>query len=268
MKLPNDGNKGLGQTPGARIPLFSAVTSNANGLSAYPSTKLSRDRRSLKFKHVRELRQTHDVVMLQETKLTPRDKTYLNKHDGSLAFYNNFDENRAGVATIIGAKLLKDYTPQQIVSDSDFARGHILQIFMKPKNNRDRPFYLDNIYIKSGSTMAPKCRHIKCIKHSPTDLVFMAGDFNFTEHVKDGSSRLAGPAADAWHTLCNNLGFKEVAQEAHTYKSGNITSRLDRFYTNMDEADRLLITPNAYMRRTASMKYSEQVRRKGDVFFT
>ena len=206
--------------------------------------------------------------MLQETRLTTRDKTFLNKADGSLVFYNNYDDNRAGVATIIGAKLLANYKPQQIPNKNDFAKGHILQIFMEPKNARDRPFYLDNVYIKSGSSMAPKCRHIKCIQHAPSDLVFMAGDFNFTEHVKDGSSRLSGPAANAWQLLCIRLGFKEVAQEAHTYKSGDTSSRLDRFYTNMDEADRLLITPNAYMRKTASMKYSDSIHRKGDSFFS
>ena len=264
----------VGDRRGGRIPLFTITSSNMNSCSAYPNGIDARKRQRRKIAHVKELKSKNEVVFLQETRLNRKDRSFLNNNeDGSKVFYSNEDSTHAGVATIISKKLCNIYNPIQIrrqgspdqIKDAD---GRVLQIYMEPKNKHYRGFYLDNLYLQSGSDMAHKMRQIRAIKHNSDDLIFMGGDFNFTEMEGDGGIRLRGLAAKTWKTLCQRLGLKEIYQGAHTYVNGQNSSRIDRFYSNLDEADRLLYSPIAFMRKTDSLLYHEKLRNTGDYHFT
>ena len=168
------------------------ASNNFNGLSAYAGSKEARLRSFRKRRFLGELRKKNDVVMCQETHLNENDKNYLNNNeDGSLVFYNNGKDKSAGVATIIGKRLCKIYNPIKMDLNND-AEGRVLSIYMEPKTDKHRGFYIDNVYLQSGSSMAPKHRQIKSLRHNADDLVFMGGDFNFTEREGDGGTKLKG----------------------------------------------------------------------------
>ena len=97
------------QGKGNAVPLFSMVSNNANGLSAYPKTTPGRRRRAAKMSVIKKFAEDYDAVLLQETKLNALEDNYLN-FDGSKTFYSNKDDKHAGLATIIGPKLLRHYT--------------------------------------------------------------------------------------------------------------------------------------------------------------
>ena len=177
------------QGKGKAVPLFSMVTNNANGLSAYPRTTPGHRRRAAKMRVIKKFAEDYDAVLLQETKLNALEDSYLN-FEGSKTFYSNKDDKHAGLATIIGPKLLRHYTPSKIEPKGD-VEGNVLQVFMKSKDHHYRDFIMDNLYLKSGSDMKQKQLQLESLVHGEGDTVFMGGDFNFTEREEDGGSRIA-----------------------------------------------------------------------------
>ena len=188
----------------------------------------------------------YDVVMLQETKLNALEDKYLN-FDGYKTFYSNKDDKHAGVATIIGPKMLKNYAPT-LIKSSRGTCGNVLQIRMRSKNHHQRDFTIDNLYLKSGTDMKAKKAQLEALVHGADDTVFMGGDFNFTEREEDGGARIGGKASEFWSDLCQKLGLAEVYQGSHTFSRPGYSSRIDRIYCNLNEADRSLYYPTAYVK--------------------
>ena len=244
------GDKGPHKGNGKAIPLFSIVSNNVNGLSAYPCDAKGGRRRRAKLKIVNELRKEYDVIFLQETKLNALEDRYLDEA-GCRIFYSNKDNKHAGCVTIIGRRLLLHYEPELIDLPGHLS-GHVLQVYMRSKSAHFRDFVLDNLYLSSGSAQAAKRRQLSGLVHNKGDTIFMGGDFNFTESLEDGGSLLSGPTASVWHNLCSSLGLREVYQGGLTFSRGDTSSRLDRFYCNLDEADRLLYTPMAYLKASGA----------------
>ena len=203
---------------------------------------------------IKKFAEEYDVVLLQETKLNAGEDSYLNL-ERCKTFYSNKDNKHAGLATIIGPKLLRYYSPTKIETNDD-VEGNVLQVHMKSRDQHHRDFILDNLYLKSGSAMKQKQTQLESLSHGEGDTVFMGGDFNFTEREEDGGTPISGQAAKTWSRLCQELGLVEIYQGAHTFCRSSVTSRIDRFYCNLSEADRSLYSPFAYLKASKAADIS------------
>ena len=232
-------------------PRLSIASTNLNSASAYPSSRGQRKRARMILRLLAQLLSKFDIVCVQETHLATDEKHYLNRFPSHTVFYNNKSRGIAGVAIFVKKSLLRDYQVRNHAL-GEAAVGRIQVLGFEPNSAPAgvaplRPFYVTNLYLSSGESNNAKTEEIGCLGQLEAGLMFMTGDFNFTEEEEDGGALLGGRAKKAWADLVERWRLREVYQEVHTFHRGLYSSRLDRFYTNLTDTDRLLAKPVAYV---------------------
>ncbi len=246
------------------IPHCSISTFNPGSLSAYSLLKResSQHRHTRIVGHIKTLTQQSLLTCIQETWLKLNDITALQAKFKSSheIFYNNHLSARAGTLILVDRRLLPFYDIEPVTLGAA-AAGHVQALRFTPSSLalHLQPFNLVNVYFKSGQTMAIKQRQIATLLAvQPDARTFLCGDLNFTEHqadAPDDNSRhhLTGAAAATWASVVRHLSLREVFQPVHTHyfissqPSKCYTSRLDRFYTSLSEADLTQIRPHAFI---------------------
>ena len=226
---------------GLLLPRFKAVTHNVTSLSAYSTNAEGIRRKQRMSNHLKQLAREHDVIHLQETKLGERDYRYLSHllpDFNCYLYYNTLNKSRAGVATLVARSFAEHYkiTP---VTPKDDLKGRAVLLKFEGLENTLCDFTMINVYLPSGNNLVEKAKSITSLRSLiQDDLLFLSGDFNFVDDLEDGPTLLTGEAVKQWQGLLSEHSLYEVVQTIHTYSgSPGSSSRLDRFYTNIDYLD-------------------------------
>ena len=243
-----------GSNTSTSLPTPSFVTWNTTSCSYYGCDSSSIGRRDLVFTQLRKLL-LYDIIFLQETKFLKFESMALKSVlQGFQIFYNNHPNNdninphRAGTITAIRSSFLKDYN----ANNHNTCPGHIQTTVLTNKHNDLLPsLSLINIYLDASADARIKESQLRKLFSLPKHtLTYMGGDFNFTEHASDSSNEKVTPPCN-WTALLDHLSLREVKQDTHSYFFGSYeasvyrSSRLDRLYTSLTEADLTVRIPHA-----------------------
>jgi ribonuclease HI/exonuclease III len=235
---------------------------NINSLSAHPLDKEGRHRKSRVLKHIAELLKACDILCLQETHLGPEDSITLTTHFKShLVFLNNLDIGRAGTAILVSKDFASGYDISSI-NMGEIAKGRVQALrfasVIFPHKAR-ASFNMANVYLSAGNKQKIREQELASLGRLDTSgHTFMCGDFNFTDRVADSPSptsylTIKGAELIAWESMLDSLGLREVPQDTHTHffiastADGCRTSRIDRIYSSLRDAELLVVTPSAYI---------------------
>ena len=228
-------------------PNMTITTYNVNSLSAYATTAAGKRRKYRIVKYINNLLKNNDIIMLQETKLLPKDKNYFRLHFGDcLSYTSNHTATSAGVAILIKRTFAENYTINARTTDNMAGRLLCLDFNGRPPY---RSFSLINVYLPAGTSMLEKTAALKNLDSLIcTCLTFVGGDFNFVETSKEGPTTLSGEAKRTWDDLTNKHGLWEIRQGANTYGGAkDNAARLDRFYTSYEQSEISVAAIYAYV---------------------
>ena len=250
-------------------PNFSFSTYNTNSLFNYAhKTDVNRKHRT---KNINTLCSQHDFVLIQDVRLYPSEThnhtlhDYINKGDKffhSLAPPTQKKDGtkvaNAGVITVVSSEVLKSYNISVMPLPNSLA-GRALLLRASAKEGREKgTFYVLNLYLTPSSHASNRIEidtlytHLKSIIDSQ---LIMAGDFNFVENpTKDTASGaksydLPDNFFTTWNKFLDTYNLKEVHQDTHTYMEPGklVTSRLDRFYISIGEAEWAAHQPHTHI---------------------
>ena len=234
------------------------VTSNLRGLNFKDKKAGARLRKQA---NVKSLANRFDVCLFQETRLGPKADSYLKKMlPDHRVFCSSLSFRSSGVATALSPSLMSHYDPQQVTLP-EALRGKALVLILKPRTGEGPDLVIVNLYLQTGDNYAIKKSQIDLllplVPASPS--LYVGGDFNFVENkARDTSSNstyydLTDGFLDSWTDFKDKLGLREVFQSSHTHfgtsKEGKAcsSSRLDRIYTSLSEAEWAAFLPYTYI---------------------
>lgn len=250
-------------TENKRIPDFRHVSQNMRGMAAYGRDNINSRKR--KAEVVRKLVSTNDITNLQDTKLNRREGSVLN--GGYInriipreyrAYYSNLSNHQKGVCTILSPHVLSLYYIRQ-PDLPETLRGRVIYLWLEAKGDY-ASFPIVNVYFESGGDSVTIAKQLSLIKGAvpPAPYMRLSGDFNFVEdRFEDTASHsvyyeMTDAFKEAWVDFIDHYSLKEVAQNTHTFLDlGNLdcpaSSRLDRHYINLDEAEWAALKPYTYI---------------------
>lgn len=227
------------------LPAFRVTTWNCRSIWT-----VSDNTRRKKLSFLKSLASRCDVVCLQGTHISSgREHTFRSTFPDHHVYFCN--KSRSSGGTLI---MLQKSSPLALGSEFEFITGadmcplHAGQTCSLRITNQAFRMHLWNMYLDPYSQCIRK-QQIDDVaaRISPAPHLVIAGDFNFTELPTD-RTRLR-PAATlpraepgvctAWSRLMDKACIFEVEQNFPTYvsRAGDVTSRLDRAYTNTCTAD-------------------------------
>lgn len=251
--------------PTCPLKLPSIVTSNLNsGSFALPGGISNRFVKVLD--HIHSLLSHHGIVCLQDVR-APSD-CYVNNLKALLAPHtihlSATDSSRGGVITIIHAKIAstKDspHHPAPFTVHSSpivISPGAIIRTTITARDTNFQ-LHIVNCYLH-GSSSSLWLHEVQALTNSPVlPNTIIAGDFNHTEATIDRfpvprSVSLTNAASVAFNSLLTNHGLQEIYQKFHTFYRNNSdtgvtsSSRLDRFYHNLNYATLAAFTPSCQL---------------------
>jgi hypothetical protein len=218
--------------------------------------------------HITHLLRTNDIICLQETHLGSLERQVLSLYFPSHhIFYNNLRRGRGGTLTIISPEFARSYAITEVPLSSR-ANGRVQVLRFSSRFNPSQPrssFVIINVYLTSGHSgpaLKSKYRELRTLRALTPDVpIFLAGDFNFVEHIDDSASGtrdtfLTGQALTEWDLLVDRLGLTEVHQPLDTFfrlasdSAHSRTSRLDRIYSSLTGAEGMLVNLSAFIPHT------------------
>ena len=243
--------------PPSILPTHSTVTYNVTSLSAYPTSHKSMIRQNRVISEIKSLTKNAHLILLQETRLNPSGK-YGRLHaalPGWKIYYSNPTNNAGGVCTLVSPYLRSHYNSFQDPLPPSL-RGQALSIRFEGRQNGNTTktpvsFRALNVYLATGTDHHNRRAHqLKLLNRIPNDMhMIMGGDFNFVECPKDTTNysqyhHLKKGASKQWERLKRKQNLWEVPQDVHTNIAINNddphktrTSRIDRFYISLTEAE-------------------------------
>ena len=231
--------------PTARIPHPSIISTNPNGLSAYALPGTAGAKRKAKVaKQLAHHITTADFCLVQESKLSPSDKTYPT-FLGGVIYRNNFPNpnKRFSAGTII---MVKNSIARASFIKHTMVPGYLHMLEVTPKDPDDPPYRVINFY--GQQTLDGRLAQIGCIESlDPVKYTFLGGDFNFKDKPNQTTGRYTEPPArfmTAWNRTLEKHALTLVPSDVHSFRANSHhTSQLDRFYTSYLESDHVLYAP-------------------------
>ena len=220
--------------------------------------KMGRARRHRKLLYIEKLLRSCDVLCLQETHLGAHDKSALNLYfPNHEILYNNFRLRRAGTLILVSKRYARLQTIS-VVSLGEDAKGWLQAIQVAPvEGEAGEVHIIVNFYGPSGDRMEERLGLLDQLRGLELrGNLFLVGDFNMIDESRDATSPdasiiLAGAHRERWNNLLSDMALQEVRQDTHTYYCINDedprSSRIDRIYISMSNADRALVTPLAHV---------------------
>ena len=232
--------------PTARIPHPSIISTNPNGLSAYALPGTAGAKRKAKVaKQLAHHITTADFCLVQESKLSPSDKTYPT-FLGGVIYRNNFPNpnKRFSAGTIIMVK--NSIARASFIKHTIMVPGYLHMLEVTPKDPDYPPYRVINFY--GQQTLDGRLAQIGCIESlDPVKYTFLGGDFNFKDKPNQTTGRYTEPPArfmTAWNRTLEKHALTLVPSDVHSFRANSHhTSQLDRFYTSYLESDHVLYAP-------------------------
>ena len=189
------------------------------------------------------------VACLQETRaLRYEDDAFDSALPDHLVIYGNgVSRAKAGVITALPNRLLEAYTPKVFELPENIA-GHLLVVGLADKRTGLVDLVYCNVYLpaQNDHLKLPCLQALLTLPVGPRYV--MAGDWNFTEKVEDGSHRLASVPAGVWTAVKNRFGLAEHDQPSSTYfGADSVNSRVDRVYSTHNDLDHVLTNPACFV---------------------
>ena len=245
----------------SQIPLLSIISHNVTSLSEYGSAKGPSALFSLYHRY--------SIFGLQETKLgacaasssiercSPDHKIFYGNNP------NNTDNDtrtfKAGVLLGIRSSLFDSH---HIVCPGVPAplRGHAIAAVARLKADPDTGFLVCNVRLAASdsreqeSQVAVLHKWLENLREGGDLVPYLFGDFNFTSKPSDSSYDPKPAPRPNFDHLLTALRLQDVYQPLHTYHFVSsstarvpCSSRLDRIYCGLSEADLTIAAPHAYV---------------------
>ena len=243
------------------IPLLSIISHNVTSLAEYGGGKGP----SALF----PLYQRYSIFGLQETKLgAMATNSYIERRspDHKIFYGNNPDntniDTRSFKAGVLLGVRLSLWTSHHIVCPEvpTTLRGHAIAVVARNKTDHDSGFLVCNVRLAASDPRQQELQIASLLKwlediREGGDLVpYVFGDFNFTTMQSDSSYDLNPAPRPNFDLLLTALRLQDVYQPLHTYhflssSSSRVpcSSRLDRFYCGLSEADLAIAAPHTYI---------------------
>ena len=260
------GNSSANFTSQLKLP--SIVTTNINsGSFSLPGGLVARHFKVIS--HLQSLLERYDVVCVQDVR-APSDNyltTLQHIFTPHTVHLSATDSTRGGVITLIHSRIATSHanglSNAPFTVDSSPAvihKGSSIKTTLTCRST-GKTFCIVNLYLHGSDSnhWLTEINSLTSYNHS-TNTVF-TGDFNFTEHPIDRSSNhhnYATVAATAFERFVAKHQLQELHQKYHTFYRNNsstnsvISSRLDRFYHNLDYATIAAFTPNCRLDTTSN----------------
>ena len=265
--LPSSSSKNL--CPPIRLP--SIVSNNINSCSlALPGGITARFYKVIS--HIQSLLSRHGIVCLQDVRVPSDDylhtlRQIFTPHVIHLSATNS---TRGGVITIINSKTAttnssNSHSAPYTVTTSPkvIHEGSSIQTTLTCRST-GKQVHIVNCYLHGSDTAIWREEVDSLAAHPPSSNTIFTGDFNFTELSADRSyiplsTTHTGNSTDAtaFTNFTTNHGLQELYQKYHTFYRNNSTtntvssSRLDRFYHNLDYATLAAHTPSCRLDNTS-----------------
>ena len=232
------------------FPTYRRVTLNITSFG--PLHDPTKGRLSRVLKVVYMLLRSHDIVYLQETRLTSQDQINLIRtyFDGChlIGSVSNSTPAQAGVLIIIKNSVMQHYDIQSTYcSTTPLGMGRVVSVAFTPKEERVHNLFSFRetcLYLKSGtgkgdSTHSPQDERQMVVQElcglpRDTHLSFLGGDMN--QH----DNKILNPFLEI-------SDMEEVEQDINTFyrmeKEKVKSTRIDRWYCNISAAQSTLINP-------------------------
>ena len=222
------------------------ISYNINSASFYNSSSEGLSRHSKIRGCVKDLCKKCDILLLQETNLSPTDQYCFIKTagEGGRVFNNGNKIGTAGTMIIETPAIRQFYRSESIPLPTS-CNGRIQGRRFLPIDNTHVGFQVFNFYLPSGAAQEEdRAKLLEVLLDVPNDLAtFFAGDFNFIRCVDDSSSTnpslASQPFLDLFYSVCTRFDVDEVEHQEHTYhhhcrddpsSAYSHSARLDRFY--------------------------------------
>ena len=186
---------------------------------------------------------THHFINLQETHLGPHETTYLNDPRWH-AFYNNAPTTDGGTAILVSKTIPLASLTHQIITP-----GYTHRLLVGDTNAPS--IVIENFYGFTGSKRSEFIPQLNTLAATrPHRNTVAAGDWNIKTSPHQTSSTFVPPPIleqAAYEAYLETRSLHVVPSNIHTYihgKSKVSTHLLDRFYTDLSQADHLLYTPS------------------------
>ena len=217
---------------------------NVNSFSATATSPVAIQRRNRIISFLRLQLNTHQVLLLQETHLGNNNFTFLvNELPHCTVFYSNSHNKSAGLITIIANHWLNNFYARQLEDTLD---GFMLSIILYSRNEDRSTIGIHNVYIPQPTHHFTPIEVLERLATLPTvDHNILAGDWNFILDPADSTTASLPhqPLIRAWGRVTDHYSLTESYQSRHTFYRGDYSSRLDRLYHSLSEAEQALVTP-------------------------
>ena len=268
----NDSSEGASSaptpSPSPMLKFPSIVTTNINsGSFSLPGGLTARHYKVIS--HLQSLLDRYDIVCVQDVR-APSD-SYLTTlqhiftpHTVHLSATNT---TRGGIITLIHSRIAT--SPSNSSSSAPYCIDNTPIVIHKGSaimtkltcRSTGKIYCFVNLYLHGtdSSLWLTEIESLTNYNHSH-NTIFM-GDFNYTEHPIDRSSNYldySQAAVTAFNRFVAQHQLQEIHQKYHTFYRNNssnntvISSRLDRFYHNLDYATIAAFTPNCRLDTTSS----------------
>ena len=254
----------------SHLKLPSVVTTNINsGSFSLPGGLVGRHFKVIS--HLQSLLERYDIVCVQDVR-APSDNyltTLQHIFTPHTVHLSATDTTRGGVITLIHSRIATRQDAGSGSSHAPFKVDRTPAVIHKGSSikttltccSTGKAFSIVNIYLhgSDSSLWLTEIESLTSYNHSNNTI--FTGDFNFTEHPIDRSSNyLTNSKADAtaFNMFVAQHQLQELHQKYHTFYRNNsntnsvISSRLDRFYHNLDYATIAAFTPNCRLDTTSN----------------
>ena len=194
-----------------------------------------------------KLAETHDFVILTETRETENRRQYILQSlpEEFVYFSSGIGARKGGIAIIIKRCFLAKFSvcTWKVMED-----GRVASLTLRGNTGTLNiiPVYLDPT---SGDA---QINGVNCISGclAPNAHNLVAGDWNFVEHAADRITNASADtakthdprSANAWRNVAQQMGFSEFEQTGFTCENSHGWSRIDRIYSDLHKASWLNVT--------------------------
>jgi hypothetical protein len=186
-----------------------------------------------------------EFCLVQETKLSPFDKTYPSLM-GGVVYRNNFPcpnaRFNAGTLIVVNNSVARS----SFIKHTILIPGYLQMLDVTPKDPGCPPYRILNFYGKQS--VEDRAAQISCIESlAPVRFTFLGGDFNFKDRPNQTTGRfkeLPSWFLTAWNRTLDKHGLSLIPSDLHSFRiNARHTSQLDRFYASYLESDHALFSP-------------------------
>ena len=254
--------------PASHLKLPSIVTTNINsGSFCLPGGLVSRHFKVIS--HLQSLLERFDVVCVQDVRVPSDNYLTTLRHifTPHTVHLSATDTTRGGVITLIHSRIATSLPTGS--STAPFTVDEIPTVIHKGSSikttlscrSTGKTFCIVNLYLHGSDSNLWLTEIDSVTNFNLSTNTIITGDFNFTEHPIDRSSNYYehSKAADtAFNRFLSQHQLQELHQKYHTFYRNNTntntvtSSRLDRFYHNLDFATIAAFTPSCRIDTTST----------------